>query len=209
MDVEIGIMRFSRLLAGVALAGAFLPSLGMAQTSPPPAGPGNVTENKPIGDWTVRCFAVASGSPCDMYEELQDKNSHQRVLGFSIAYVPKDDKHVVDIAVPLGVGIGNGAVIKTDSFTSPKLAFRRCDQQGCYVEGVMPNDMVASLSKAGPDATVNIVADDGKAYALKFSLNGFAAAHDAMASLSKEKAKDVPAAGTDAASAAKAPAMKK
>jgi invasion protein IalB len=202
-------MSFPRLLAGLALAGAFLPGFCVAQTNPPPAGAGTVTDNKPIGDWTVRCFAVTSGSPCDMYEELQDKNSHQRVLGFSIAYVPKDDKHVVDIAVPLGVGLNSGAVIKTDSFTSPKLAFRRCDQQGCYVEGVMPNDMVTSLSKAGPDASVNIVADDGKPYALKFSLNGFAAAHDAMASLAKEKAKDVPAAGTDTAAAAAKPAPAK
>ena len=199
-------MRISRLLAGLALAGALLPSLAMAQAAPAPApnGPGNVTDNKPIGDWTVRCFSVTSGSPCDMYEELQDKNSHQRVLGFSIAYVPKDDRHVVDIAVPLGVGINDGAVIKTDAFTSPKLAFRRCDQQGCYVEGVMPNDMIASLSKAGPDASINIVADNGKAYALKFSLNGFSAAHDAMASLAKEKASG---AGAEAAKAA--PAKKK
>ena len=205
-------MSFSRLLAGLALAGVLAPTLCLAQAAAPaaPGGPGTVTDNKPIGDWTVRCFSVTSGSPCDMYEELQDKNSHQRVLGFSIAYVPKDDKHVVDIAVPLGVGIGDGAVIKTDAFTSPKLAFRRCDQQGCYVEGVMPNDMVASLSKSGPDASVNIVADDGKAYALKFSLNGFSAAHDAMASLAKEKAKDAPAAGTDASTPGKpAPAKKK
>jgi len=186
-------MKFSRLLTGLALGCVLLPCAAMAQTAQPaaqPGGPGAVTDSKAIGSWTVRCFSVTTGSPCDMYEELQDKNTHQRVLGVSLAYVPKDDKHVVDIAVPLGVSIGAGAVIKTDSFTSPKLAFRRCDQQGCYVEGVMPNDMVASIAKSGPDASVNIVADDGKAYAIKISLDGFAAAHDSMASLAKEKAKD-------------------
>ena len=204
-------MRLTHILAALALGAVLLPATAMAQAAAPggaPATPPTVTDNKPIGDWTVRCFSVTSASPCDMYEELQDKNSHQRVLGFSIAYVPKDDKHVVDIAVPLGVGIANGAVIKTDNFTSPKLSFRRCDQQGCYVEGVMPNDMVASVAKSGPDASVNIVADDGKSYALKFSLNGFAAAHDSMAALAKEKAKDVPAAGAEAA-AKPAPAKKK
>jgi invasion protein IalB len=199
-------MIFSRLLASLALAGALLPCAALAQAdqpAPQPSGPGTVTDNKPIGDWTVRCFSVTSGSPCDMYQESQDKNSHQRVLGFSLAYVPKDDRHVVDIAVPLGVSIGAGAVIKTDAFTSPKLAFRRCDQQGCYVEGVMPNDMVASIAKSGPDASVNIVADDGKNYVLKLSLNGFAAGHDAMASLAKQKAKDTTTAP------ATAPAKKK
>jgi invasion protein IalB len=57
----------------------------------------------------------------------------------------------------------------------------------------MPNDMVASIAKSGPEATVNIVADDGKAFAVKLSLNGFASAHDSMAALAKTKAKDVPA----------------
>jgi invasion protein IalB len=214
--MEIGIMMFSRLLNGLILAAVLLPTAVLAQAAAPApqaAGAATVTDNKAIGDWTVRCFAVTSASPCDMYEELQDKNSHQRVLGFSVAYAPKDDRHVVDIAVPLGVGIGSGAIIKTDSFTSPKLAYRRCDQQGCYVEGVMPNEMVTSLARSGPDASVNIVADDGKAYALKFSLNGFSAAHDAMAALAKEKAKDVPAtpaAGADGSAPAKpAPAKKK
>jgi invasion protein IalB len=174
--------------------GALAPTLCLAQTPTPQPGAGTVTDNKPIGDWTVRCFSVTSASPCDMYEELQDKNSHQRVLGFSIAYVPKDDKHVVDIAVPLGVSIAAGATIKTDNYTSPRLGFRRCDGQGCYVEGLMPNDMIAAIAKSGPNATVNIMADDGKSFALPLSLNGFASAHDAMTQLAKQKAKDVPAA---------------
>jgi invasion protein IalB len=183
-------MRFSHLLAGLIAAGALQSTVALAQSAPAPAAPPTVTDNKPVGAWTVRCFSVTSGSPCDMYEELQDKASHQRVLSVSIAYVPKDDRHVVDIAVPLGVSIGAGAIIKTDAYTSPKLGFRRCDQAGCYVEGVMPNDMVASIAKSGPDASVNIVADDGKAFAIKISLDGFAGAHDAMTQMAKEKAKD-------------------
>ena len=48
--------------------------------------------------------------------------------------------------------------------------------------------MIDSLVKSGPEASVNIVADDGKTYALRLSLNGFAGAHDAMAALAKQKA---------------------
>jgi invasion protein IalB len=186
-------MRSIHFLAGLSLA-LTICGAALAQTPAPQAGgQATVTDNKAIGDWTVRCFSLASGSPCDMYQESQDKASHQRVLGFSIAYVPKDDKHVVDIAVPLGVSIAGGAIIKTDNYTSPTLGFRRCDQAGCYVEGLMPNDMVSALSRSGPSATVNILADDGKKFALPLSLNGFAAAHDSMAQLAKQKAKDAPA----------------
>ena len=54
---------------------------------------------------------------------------------------------------------------------------------------------MAGFVKSGPQATVNIVADDGKTYALKFSLNGFSGAHDAMAGLAKQKAVAAPPAG--------------
>ncbi|HVZ27897.1 MAG TPA: invasion associated locus B family protein [Rhizomicrobium sp.] len=167
-----------------------------AQQAAPQNAPPNttVTDTKAIGDWTVRCFSVASVSPCDMYQESQETNSHRRVLGFSLAYVPKDDKHVVDIAVPLGISIPAGLIIKTDGYTSPRLGYHHCDQAGCYIEGVMPNDMVASIAKSGPEATVNIQSDDGKAFNIKLSLNGFASAHDAMSALAKTKAKDVPVA---------------
>ncbi|HWY61591.1 MAG TPA: invasion associated locus B family protein [Rhizomicrobium sp.] len=197
-------MRISRLLAGLIALGAATSTTVMAQdtapapqAAPAPAAPPAVTDTKPVGDWTVRCFAVASASPCDMYAEYHQDTSQQRVLSVSIAYVPKDDRHVVDIAVPLGISIAAGVVIKTDSYTSPKLGFRRCDQAGCYVEGLMPNDMVAAIAKSGPNASVNIMADDGKPFSIRLSLNGFAGAHDAMAQMAKEKAKN-----TDAAAAA-------
>jgi invasion protein IalB len=185
-------------LSAIALA-ALAVTPALAQQAAPDNAPANatVTDTKPVGDWTVRCFSVASVSPCDMYQELQDKNSHRRVLGFSLAYVPKDDKHVVDIAVPLGISIPAGAIIKTDAYTSPRLGYHHCDQSGCYIQGLMPNDMVASIAKSGPEATVNIQSDDGKDFALKFSLNGFASAHDAMSVLAKSKAKD-PAAPAEA-----------
>ena len=127
-----------------------------------------------------------------MYEELDDKNTRQRVLSVSIAYVPSSNRHVGQIAVPLGVALDSGVIIKTDSYTTPKMPFRRCDRDGCYVELMLPEDVINGMAKSGPEATVNIAADDGKAYALRFSLNGFAGAHDAMTGLAKQKAKGPP-----------------
>jgi invasion protein IalB len=200
-------MKNSHLFAGLIAAALLLPVCAMAQSAAPPAAgtPLTPTDVKPVGDWTVRCFPVTSSSPCDMYEELDDKTSKQRVLGVSIAFVPSNNNHVAQIAVPLGVAIASGAVIKTDSYTSPKMPFRRCDHDGCYVELLLSQDIVNSLAKSGPEATVNIVADGGKAFALRFSLNGFAGAHDTMSALARQKASS----GSAAAGPEAAPAKKK
>ena len=117
------------------------------------------------------------------------------MLGVSIAFVPGNSNHVVQIAVPLGVGIAAGATIKTDSYSSPKMPFRRCDRDGCYVEMLLTDDVINGMAKSGPEATVNIVADGGKSYALRFSLNGFAGAHDDMQGLARQKASSAPNAG--------------
>ena len=71
-------------------------------------------------------------------KNCRTQNSQQRVLGVSIAYVPGNDRHVVQIAVPLGVSIAKGAVIKTDCLYLATLPFRRCDRGGCYVELLLP-----------------------------------------------------------------------
>jgi invasion protein IalB len=169
---------FALLLLGAAAA--------QAQTPPALRPP----EVKSIGDWSVRCFPQDSPSPCDMYEELDDKNTRQRVLGISIAYIPKMDRHALVVTVPLGVSIPKGVVIQTDTFTSAPLHYRRCDRNGCYVEMLIDDASIGSLSKSGPEGKVKIVADGGKPFDLRFSLNGFTAAHDSMAAQAKEKAKD-------------------
>ena len=53
------------------------------------------------------------------------------------------------------------------------------------------NAMIEALAKSGAAAKINIVADNGKSYALNFSLKGFAAAHDDMVSQARAKAKAV------------------
>jgi len=178
----------SSLLPSLALAaGLMISGAAMAQDAPQaPAQPSDVSN---VGDWVVRCFSIASPSPCEMYEEMDDKNSRQRVLGLSLAYIPSSDRHLMQVAVPLGVALGKGLVIQTDSFTSPMLHFRRCDRLGCYVEMVIDNGSVDSISHSGPNAAVKIVADNGKAFSLRLSLDGFAGAHDKMAALAKQKAK--------------------
>ena len=187
-------------VAGLALGcGA-----AMAQDAQAPAAPSR-PDVKPVGDWFVRCFAIQSPSPCDMFQELDSPTTKQRVLAISLAYVPSLDRHAIQIVVPLEIAIQKGVTIKTDSFTSPAMKYRRCDRSGCYVETPVDNSMIEAIARSsGETGKVNIVADGGKSYALTFYLKGFSAAHDDMVSQARAKAKPIAKSG-DAAAPAPAP----
>ena len=146
---------------------------------------------KTVQDWFVRCFPIQSPSPCDMFQELDSQTTKQRVLSLSLAYVPSMDRHALQITVPLDISIPKGVTIKTDSYTSPVLKYRRCDRNGCYVETAVDNALVESLAKSGGEGKVNIAADNGKNYTLKFSLKGFSQAHDDMVAKARAKAKPI------------------
>jgi len=172
--------------AGLMLAssGAFAQQAQQAQD----AGPGR-PETKTVGDWTVRCFPVTSPNPCDMFQELVDQNSHQRILSLSIAYAPSADRNLLIVTVPLDIAIQKGVTIQTDSYKSPILKYRMCTRDGCFVQMIADTAMIEALGKSGPEAKVNIVADGGKNYGLRFFLKGFAAAHDDMVAQARAKAK--------------------
>ncbi len=188
-------MKISRILTGAFGGVVFACAAAFAQDAgqPAPQGPGR-PEVKTIGDWMVRCFPVTSPGPCDMFQELDDQRTRQRVLSFSIAYIPSLNRHGIQITVPLEVSIQKGLTIVTDSYTSPTLKFRYCDRTGCFVQMPLDNASIDAISKSGPEAKVRIFADNGKAYDLRFSLKGFAAAHDSMAEQARAKGKAAPAA---------------
>jgi invasion protein IalB len=199
---------FRSSLVGVAALG--LLSMGAALAAPAPGAapaataPIQPTETKTFGDWTVRCYPVASPSPCDMYELLANKQNNQRILSLSIAYLPSGDRHVIQVAVPLGVLIPKGLVIESDTFTSPTLRYRRCDRGGCYVEMLFDNGAVNSLASATGPAKIKITADNGKVFEIPFSLNGYSDAHGAMVDLARKKTAERPPATPPAAPAAPA-----
>jgi invasion protein IalB len=198
-------MKLSHLITGTALGVVLAGGVALAQApAAAPAAPGK-PDVKSIGDWVVRCFPVQSPTPCDMYQELDDQRSRQRVLSFSIAFVPSLDRHGIQITVPLEVSIPRGLIIQTDSYTSQPMRYRYCDRSGCFVQMPIDNATIESLSKSGEAAKVRVFADSGKAYDIKFSLKGFAAAHDNMVEQSRAKAKPVDK--NAAAAPAQAPAQ--
>ena len=166
--------------AGLLLACA----TASAQEATPPR-----PETKTIGDWEVRCFAVNNANPCDMFQEMANKDTRRRILSISLAFNPSMDRHLLQITVPLDISIQKGLTIQSDSYTSPVLKYRMCTRDGCFVQMAADNALVAALAKSGPEAKLNIVGDNGKAYGLQFSLKGFAAAHDDMVAQARAKAK--------------------
>jgi len=175
------------LTAGaLALALAFAPAFA---ATPPAAAPGSLqpTDTKAYADWTVRCYPVQSPSPCDMFQVLAQKQTGQRVMSISLAYMPSQDKHVIQIAVPLGVAIQKGLVIESPAYTSPTLSYRRCDRAGCYVEMFLPNEAVNALAGGSGGGKMKIAVMNGKTFEIAFSLNGFADAHGAMQDLARKK----------------------
>lgn len=182
-------MKFAHSLIGAAFGALLAAGAAMAQEAPAQNAPAGRPEVKTIGDWLVRCFPITSPSPCDMFQELEDQRSRQRILSFSIAHVPSLNRDGIQIGVPLEVSIPRGMFIVAANYTSPNLKYRYCDRNGCFVQVPLDAPTISALSRAGNEGKIRIFADGGKQYELRFSLKGFAAAHDDMVAQAKAKAK--------------------
>src|SRR5262245_21349268 len=102
------------VLMGAALGVLFVSGAASAQQAAPEAA--GRPEVKTVEDWFVRCFQIQSPSPCDMYQELDNRETRQRILSLSFAYVPSLDRHALQITVPLDIAIQKGLVLQTDSY---------------------------------------------------------------------------------------------
>lgn len=185
----------------IVLTGAFAALLlgcTTASAQEAPGAPPGRPEVKTVGDWLVRCFPVANTNPCDMFQERIDQQSRQRVVTFSLAFVPSMNRHILQISVPLDVAIQKGVTLQAGDYKSPLMKYRMCNREGCFVQIAPDNATIDAMVRASvPNATVNIVADGGKPFPLPVSLKGFAAAHDDMVAQNRAKAKSAPA-GEDA-----------
>ena len=187
--------QFAGLFAGLAALSLLATATAQAQTSAPAPVAANKpvqpSETKEFGDWTVRCFPASSATPCEMIELLVNKKSGRRVLGVLIMYNQAQSQSLMQIAMPLGVMLQNGAVLSSDTYTSGVLHYRICDVQGCYAIAPLSDDVVKALGRA-TKAEMRIVSADGKKFNIAFSLNGFTAAHSALLEMTRQKAPSTP-----------------
>jgi invasion protein IalB len=173
------------IAAPVAFAAApAAPAPAQQQQASRPAQP---TDVKDYGDWTVRCFPGNAVAPCQMVQLRIVEKTKQRILGVLLAYIPSRDTNLMEISVPLGVGLQNGLIVSADTYKSGPLKFTRCDSEGCYVEGAIGKDVLSALGRA-TKSQMQIVSANGKKYNLVFSMKGFNDAHRALLDLSRQKA---------------------
>lgn len=175
-------MKTAAIFAGAFLALASTATLAQAQTGAP--------ETRQFGDFQVRCFQVQGGSPCDMFEQVRNKETGQPLINFSIAFLPANNRYVMVLGVPLGVSLEKGVVIQTNAFQTPVMKFRRCDRAGCYVEAAIEKPLVDAFAKSSGEAKLRVTADgEDKPREFPMSFNGFTSAHDAMVESNRSRAK--------------------
>jgi invasion protein IalB len=172
------------------------------QQSGPQQGQGRPAQMKPtvvktFGGWDVRCYPVNSPAPCDMWEAIAFKKGGQLAVSVSIVYAPSQDRHVIQLILPLGVDLAKGANVIAGGYTSPTFKFHHCDRVGCYVAIQQEANSVVQAMSGVSEMKVRITQFHGKAIDLGVTLKGFGEAHAAMVDLAKQKtsgAKPAPAA---------------
>ncbi len=176
-------MKTASILAGAALA-ALASTAVLAQT------PQGTPDVRTFGDFQVRCFQVQGGSPCDMFEQVRNRDTGQPLINFSIAFLPANNRYVMVLGVPLGVSLAAGAVIQTNTFATPVMKFRRCDRAGCYVEAAVEKPLIDAFMKSSGEGKLRLTADgEDKAREFPISFNGFNAAHDNMVESNRSRSK--------------------
>ena len=176
-------MKLFKLLGGFALGGLIFTGAALAQANVPAP-----TELKVVGDWHVRCYQVSTPMPCSMQEILSQKGTEQAILIITIAYNTQHKASVAQIGVPLGVSLAKGLTILADDYTAPVLRFHRCSRNFCFVETLLPDEIITALSHSTTGKIRITMDNDGKSYNVPFSLKGFSEAHDALVQFSGQKA---------------------
>src|SRR5882672_10135794 len=96
-----------------AQAPAAAPPAGAPPADPnaPPAPQFSI--NQPFGDWAVRCAltTVKSPAPCDVIQLTVNQDTKQRIMSFSLAYVPSRDAYAMQVIVPTGVALAKGMTV--------------------------------------------------------------------------------------------------
>jgi invasion protein IalB len=178
MNVRRNIARGALLAAALLLGQApGLVQSAFAQN----AGAGDMHKT---GDWTVRC---APSGGCQMFQADVDQKSHAAVAGIVINFVPKSNAYFAHFIVPLGVRFTDGLSITIGSFQAAHLKFKRCERDGCYVEGMIPPAMMNAMQAGGPRGEMDVVFINGRKIALPIGLDGFS---DGLALLKKSAGGD-------------------
>ncbi|MFK0165928.1 invasion associated locus B family protein [Rhizobium sp. NPDC090279] len=170
-----------------------------AQAAPPAATgeqPAPQARVQKFDDWYYRCVdgkaadgAVATSCEVAQIATIKQGDQDVNVLTLAVAKAsPASDKKatkqaagdlVLTTLVPLNMYLPAGISIDASDKQVVQLAYRNCNQAGCWAQQKLDGKMVAALSKAA-DGTGHVQMMNGQKVNIKFSLKGLSAALDAL-----------------------------
>ncbi len=135
-------------------------------------------KSKSFKDWGYKCEKPqgADKEICFIFQRISSKENDKRIADATIAYLPKIEKPVMVITLPLGVFLPAGIQIKVDEAEeSARAPFIQCIQDGCQTRLQMDDKMITKM-KGGKKLIVAFLTPQQKQLAFPISLNGFTAA---------------------------------
>lgn len=151
--------------------------------------PGRTTVSTTFGDWVVRCVEREAALPCEMSQQLVDGKSGQMMTRFSIAWSPAEDRHALQIALPLGVWLEPGVTLSVGELNVEGIQYSRCLPRGCMIEAALEDPMLSEL-KTAEKGQLTIFDRTHQPIGLPFSLKGFASAEAGLRRTTKEMSRE-------------------
>lgn len=178
-------------LASVILASSMLyASFSSAEEQPAPQA-----RVQKFDDWYYRCVDSkaadgVTGTHCEVAQIATVKQGDKDVNILTLAIARATDEPaasnkktagdlVLTALVPLNMYLPAGLAIDAAGKPVVQLAYRNCNQAGCWSQQKLTAGMAAALGKAS-DGTGHVEMMNGQKVNIKFSLKGLPAALDAL-----------------------------
>ncbi len=139
------------------------------------------TETQQFEDWTLRCRPASATQLRSCHISLQAfaRDSGKQVLQFRVGRFGPEKILGAVIVVPIGVRLPPGLGIQIDEQAIRAYSFVSCDPQSCHVRMGLEADLLSDL-KAGLAGNVRFQDAAGRELVVRFSLQGFSAALQAL-----------------------------
>lgn len=131
-------------------------------------------------DWSVNCETIpadAATNPgqrvCEMVQQINQQESGQRVLAFSLR-INAEGNPVAVLIAPFGLRLSEGLRLQIGEEQVAQFGFETCLPEGCLVIAPLQDDVIEAM-QAGTDGTVVMVSRQGEALGVPVSLMGFTA----------------------------------
>lgn len=180
MATAPSLLGIAALLAALLAPGAMTPALAQAAEGTPAEPNAGPRHGQAFQDWTLRCRAPEGPTPevCEMHQRIVNRDGDLVVLAV-VGRLPNIETPGLLLLLPLGISLPPGAYLKIDQGEEQRVPVERCEQQGCQIELLLEDELLARL-KAGTQARVIFHVYDGSGQRprvdVPISLLGFSAA---------------------------------